>query len=191
EPFAELEVKESWSDEQPFSRMLVRLKREIIAFGVAGIEPGKRTSPKLSADELKAWLDQGRDVTLLDVRNDYEVRVGTFENALPIGVDHFRDFPAAVDALPADLKSKPLVMFCTGGIRCEKAGPLMQGRGFEQVYQLDGGILKYFETCGAAHYDGDCFVFDGRVAVDPQLQPSGAAQCLACQAVLTLAEQQS
>lgn len=191
EPFAELEVKESWSDEQPFSRMLVRLKREIIAFGVAGIEPGKRTSPKLSADELKAWLDQGRDVTLLDVRNDYEVRVGTFENALPIGVDHFRDFPAAIERLPAELKSKPIVMFCTGGIRCEKAGPLMEQQGFEQIYQLDGGILKYLELHGSAHYQGDCFVFDKRVALNGQLQPSGLAQCYACQAVLTAEDQQS
>ena len=191
EPFAGMEVKESWSDDQPFSRMLVRLKREIIAFGVQGIEPGKQTSPKLSADELKAWLDQGREVTLLDVRNDYEVRVGTFENALPIGVDHFRDFPAAVQRLPAELKSKPVVMFCTGGIRCEKAGPLMEREGFEQIYQLDGGILKYLELHGGAHYQGDCFVFDKRVALNGQLQPSGLAQCYACQAVLTAEDQQS
>ncbi len=191
EPFAGMEVKESWSDDQPFSRLLVRLKREIIAFGVAGIEPGKQTSPKLSADELKAWLDAGRDVTLLDVRNDYEVRVGTFENALPIGVDHFRDFPAAVQRLPDELKTKPIVMFCTGGIRCEKAGPLMEREGFEQIYQLDGGILKYLELHGNAHYQGDCFVFDKRVALNGQLQPSGLAQCFACQAVLTAEDQQS
>lgn len=191
EPFAGMEVKESWSEDQPFSRMLVRLKREIIAFGVEGIDPGKRTSPKLSADELKQWLDQGRDVTLLDVRNDYEVRVGTFENALPIGVDHFRDFPAAVDRLPEELKTKPIVMFCTGGIRCEKAGPLMESKGFQQIFQLDGGILKYLELHGNAHYQGDCFVFDKRVALNGNLQPSGLAQCYACQAVLTLEDQQS
>ncbi len=190
EEFADIEVKESYSDHQPFNRMLVKLKKEIIAFGVEDIDPRRRTSPKLSAEELKRWLDEGRDVTLLDVRNDYEVKLGTFASAQAIGVDHFRDFPAAVDALPEDLKEKPVVMFCTGGIRCEKAGPLMQGKGFQNVFQLDGGILKYFETCGEAHYDGDCFVFDDRVALDPRLQPTKAAQCYACQAVLTPEEQQ-
>ena len=182
EPFAGLEVKESWSDDQPFSRMLVRLKREIIAFGVRGIEPGKQTSPKLSADQLKQWLDQGRDVTLLDVRNDYEVRVGTFENALPIGVDHFRDFPTAVECLPAELKSKPVVMFCTGGIRCEKAGPLMEREGFEQIYQLDGGILKYLEVVPEteSRFAGECFVFDERVSVTHGLQEGEALLCRAC-----------
>ncbi|QDS95637.1 Ribosomal large subunit pseudouridine synthase A [Roseimaritima multifibrata] len=190
EEFADIEVKESLSETQPFNRMLVKLKKEIIAFGVDGIDPRQRTSPKLTAEELKQWLDEGREVTLLDVRNDYEIKLGTFADALPIGVDHFRHFPEAVDALPEEMKEKPLVMFCTGGIRCEKAGPLMQGKGFEQVYQLDGGILKYFETCGESHYDGDCFVFDGRVALDPQLQPTKAVQCFACQSVLTEQEQQ-
>lgn len=190
EEFADIEIKESYSDDQPFNRMLVKLKKEIIAFGVEDIDPRHRTSPKLSAAELKQWLDEGRDVTLLDVRNDYEVKLGTFASAQAIGVDHFRDFPAAVDALPEDLKDKPVVMFCTGGIRCEKAGPLMQGKGFQNVFQLDGGILKYFETCGEAHYDGDCFVFDDRVALDPRLQPTKAAQCYACQAVLTPEQQQ-
>ena len=91
-------------------------------------------------------------MTLLDTRNDYEVKLGTFENALPAGVDHFQDFPAAVARLPAELKDQPIVMFCTGGIRCEKAGPYMESQGFRNVLQLDGGILKYFEECGGAHY---------------------------------------
>lgn len=190
EAFADLEVKESYSHVQPFRRLLVKLKKEIIAFGVEGIEPAKRTSPKLPAEALKQWLDEGRDVTLLDVRNDYEVEVGTFSGAVPIQVDHFRDFPQAVDRLPASLKAQPVVMFCTGGIRCEKAGPLMESKGFQQVYQLDGGILKYFERCGKAHYQGDCFVFDGRVAVDAALQPSDVTQCFACQAVVRPQDQQ-
>ncbi|WP_153556053.1 sulfurtransferase [Roseimaritima sediminicola] len=190
EEFADIEVKESFSERQPFNRMLVKLKKEIIAFGVEGIDPQQRTSPKLPPAELKQWLDEGRDVALLDVRNDYEVKLGTFADAQPIGVDHFRHFPEAVEKLPADWKEKPVVMFCTGGIRCEKAGPLMEHKGFKNVFQLEGGILKYFEHCGEAHYEGDCFVFDGRVAVDPQLQPTQAAQCFACQAVLTAEEQQ-
>ncbi len=189
--FDNLPIKESLSDHQPFSRMLVRIKKEIISMGVESIVPAVRTSPKLTSAQLKKWLDEGKDITLLDVRNDYEVEVGTFETATPIGVDHFRQFPEAIKALPEDAKQKPVVMFCTGGIRCEKAGPLMQENGFDQVYQLDGGILRYFEEVGGDHYDGDCFVFDKRVAVDPTLSETDAQQCYACQTVLTLADQQS
>ncbi|MEZ6088059.1 MAG: sulfurtransferase [Pirellulaceae bacterium] len=189
--FSDLEFKESLSDEQPFNRALVRLKREIIAFGVDGIDPEVRTSPKLSAKELCRWLDEGRDITLLDVRNDYEVELGTFENAIPIGVDHFRDFPEAITKLPESTKKRPMVMFCTGGIRCEKAGPLVQREGFEDVYQLDGGILKYFEEVGGAHYKGDCFVFDQRVAVDPHLRETDTELCYICQATLSIEDQQS
>jgi RluA family pseudouridine synthase len=185
----DLTPKISYTDYQPFSRMLVRLKKEIIAFGVDGIDPARRTSPKLSARELKQWLDAGRPVTLLDTRNDYEVKLGTFKNALPIGIDHFRDFPAAVRKLPAALKEQPIVMFCTGGIRCEKAGPFMEREGFKQIFQLDGGILKYFEECGGAHYDGECFVFDQRVGLDPGLQETEATQCFRCQTPLTEADQ--
>jgi RluA family pseudouridine synthase len=191
EPFADFEVKESLSDHQPFNRMLVRLKKEIISMGVPAIVPEQRTSPKLKATELKEWLDEGKPVTLLDVRNDYEVEVGTFENATPIGIDHFRKFPDAVNRLPDNVKENPIVMFCTGGIRCEKAGPLMEEQGFENVFQLDGGILKYFEECGGDHYDGECFVFDQRVAVDPNLQETDTTQCYGCQAVLSLEDQQS
>ena len=184
-----LTVKRSVTEHQPFRRMLVRLKREIIAFGVEGIEPGRRTSPKLSARMLKQWLDEGKPVTLLDTRNDYEVKLGTFKNARAIGVDHFRDFPAAVRRLPAELKEQPIVMFCTGGIRCEKAGPFMEREGFKTIYQLDGGILKYFEECGGAHYDGECFVFDQRVGLDPSLQETDSTQCFRCQTPLSEAEQ--
>ena len=174
-----LEIKESYTERQPFGRMLVKIKREIIAFGVEGIDPARRTSPKLPARQLKQWLDEGRPVTLLDVRNDYEIALGTFANAEPIGVDHFRDFPQAVDGLPDDRKEETVVMFCTGGIRCEKAGPYMERAGFKSVFQLEGGILKYFEECGSAHYTGECFVFDDRVAVDGALQPTDAADRLA------------
>jgi RluA family pseudouridine synthase len=184
-----LQVKVSATDHQPFRRMLVRVKKEIIAFGVEGINPAQRTSPKLAARDLKQWLDEGRPVTLLDTRNDYEVKLGTFKNALPIGIDHFRDFPAAVRQLPPALKEQPIVMFCTGGIRCEKAGPFMEREGFKNIFQLDGGILKYFEDCGGAHYAGECFVFDQRVGLDPSLQETDSAQCFQCQTPLTEAEQ--
>jgi UPF0176 protein len=185
----DLSPKVSVTEHQPFTRMLVRVKKEIIAFGVEGINPAQRTSPKLAARELKQWLDEGRAVTLLDTRNDYEVKLGTFKNALAIGVDHFREFPEAVSKLPPQLKEQPIVMFCTGGIRCEKAGPFMEREGFKQIFQLDGGILKYFEECGGAHYDGECFVFDQRVGLDPSLQETESTQCFRCQTPLSEAEQ--
>ncbi len=188
ERFSNLPIKESWSESQPFNRMLVRLKKEIIAFGVDSVDPVSAPSRKISAAQLKQWLDEGKEVTLLDTRNTYEVELGTFENAVDLRIDHFKEFPARVLELPAESRDKPMVMFCTGGIRCEKAGPYVEQAGFKDVYQLDGGILRYFEECGAAHYQGDCFVFDDRVAVKPDLAPSGAVLCYACQSVLTAEE---
>jgi UPF0176 protein len=186
----DLAPKESFSAEAPFNRMLVKIKKEIIAFGVEGIDPAHKPSPKLAPHTLKQWLDEGRPVTLLDTRNDYEVKMGTFKGALVPHIDSFRQFPEAVGRLPAELKKQPVVMFCTGGIRCEKAGPFMVREGFEEVFQLDGGILKYFEACGGAHYDGECFVFDRRVGVDAQLQETGSVLCWNCQTPLSVAEQQ-
>jgi RluA family pseudouridine synthase len=185
-----LAPKYSESTEQPFRRMLVRLKKEIIAFGVEGIEPAKYTSPRLDARTLKRWLDEGRPVTLLDTRNDYEVKLGTFRGAVPIGIDHFREFPEAVNRLPEHLKRQPVVTFCTGGIRCEKAAPFMERAGFEQVWQLEGGILKYFEEVGGDHYEGECFVFDQRVGVDPSLHETESTQCFVCQSPLSAEDQE-
>ncbi len=183
-----LTAKRSWSREQPFNRMLVRLKREIIAFGLEGIDPREAPAPKISPQQLREWLDAKRPLTLLDVRNDYEVRLGTFHGAVALPIDHFKQFPASARDLPAD-RDQPVVMFCTGGIRCEKAGPYLQRQGFREVYQLDGGILKYFEECGSQYYDGECFVFDKRTAVDADLQETDTTLCYACQNPLTLAEQ--
>jgi UPF0176 protein len=185
----DLTPKESESEEQPFNRMLVKIKREIIAFGVPGVDPARHPTAKLPARTLKQWLDEGRPVTLLDTRNDYEVRMGTFRGARAAGIDHFRDFPRAVARLPETLKTQPIVMFCTGGIRCEKAGPYLEQAGFANVHQLDGGILKYFEECGGAHYEGECFVFDRRVGVDPALRETNSVLCFNCQMPLTGEEQ--
>jgi predicted sulfurtransferase len=186
---ADLTAKYSQSDQQPFNRMLVKLKKEIIAFGIEGIDPARKTAPKLPPRELKKWLDEGRPITLLDTRNDYEVKLGTFKGALHPEIDHFREFPDAVRRLPDSLKDEPIVMFCTGGIRCEKAGPFMEREGFRNIFQLDGGILKYFEECGNAHYDGECFVFDQRVGVDGDLRETGSVICFNCQMPLTVEEQ--
>jgi RluA family pseudouridine synthase len=188
---ADLDVKTSFSDEVPFRRMLVKIKNEIVAFGVPGIDPARRTSAKLSPAELKRWLDEGRKVALLDVRNEYEVALGTFKNALSAGLHSFRQFPQAVRALPTELKDEPLVMFCTGGIRCEKAGPYMEREGFRHVFQLDGGILKYFEECGGAHFIGECFVFDRRVSLGKRLDDTETTQCFACQHPLSGDDQRS
>ena len=181
--------KLSESDHQPFSRMLVRIKKEIIAFGVSGIDPIHRSSPKLPPLQLKQWLDEGRSITLLDTRNDYEIKLGTFKNALSLNIQTFRQFPSAVSTLPVAMKEHPIVMFCTGGIRCEKAGPYMESQGFKNIYQLDGGILKYFEECGGKHYEGECFVFDKRAGVDPALSESPSVICYACLAPLNEADQ--
>jgi UPF0176 protein len=186
---SDLTPKESLSEEQPFNRMLVKVKKEIIAFGVDGVDPSRAPAPRLDPRTLKQWLDEGRPLTLLDTRNDYEVKLGTFKNAVVPVLDHFRQFPAAVRALPAELKTRTVVTFCTGGIRCEKAAPLLVREGFENVYQLDGGILNYFELCGGAHYEGECFVFDRRVGVDPDLRETASVLCFACQTPLTAAEQ--
>lgn len=171
----DLVPKDSASQAQPFGHMRVKIKREIIAFGVPGIDPARQPAPKLSPQRLKQWLDEGKPVTLLDTRNDYEVALGTFRGALPAGIARFRDFPAAVRRLPPELKAQPIVMFCTGGIRCEKAGPCMQQEGFREVFQLDGGILNYFAQCGGDHYHGECFVFDERVGLDPALRATQPA----------------
>ncbi|MFC7335542.1 sulfurtransferase [Haloferula chungangensis] len=183
-----LHSKYSESEDQPFSRMLVRLKKEIIAFGVEGIDPVNQPSPRLKPAQLKEWLDQGKPLVLLDTRNDYEIKLGTFKGALPAGIDHFRKFPEAVAGLPEELRETPVVTFCTGGIRCEKAAPLMEKIGFKEVYQLEGGILKYFEEVGGDHYEGECFVFDQRVGLDPALRETGSAVCFCCQAPLTADE---
>jgi len=185
---ADLEVKESFSDEQPFNRLLVKIKEQIIPCPVENVNPAEATSPKIIPQQLKQWLDEGRPITLLDTRNQYEIELGAFESAVDLGIDHFRDFPEAIEKLPAEARKQPVVMYCTGGIRCEKAGPIMQQAGFEEVLQLDGGILKYFEECGGEHYRGDCFVFDKRVALDPQLQETEAEFCFACQTVLSAGE---
>lgn len=185
-----LPYKASISNNQPFRRLLVRIKKEIISMGISEIQPAQFTAPRISAETLKQWYDEKRDFILLDTRNDYESRLGTFENAMHLDIRTFRDFPEAVQNLDPLFKERTFVTICTGGIRCEKAGPYMLSIGFKHVYQLDGGILRYLEQCGNAHWVGECFVFDHRTALDPQLQETKTTQCFTCRAPLMPQEQE-
>lgn len=186
--FADLRFKESVTDYQPFNRMLVRLKKEIIPMDMSSVTPEKKTAPYVSPESLRKWYQEKRDMVVLDTRNVYEVQLGTFENAMDLHIQHFREFNEAIDFLPSEMKEKTIVTFCTGGIRCEKAAELMSQKGFKNVYQLDGGILNYFEKCGGEFYQGDCFVFDQRVAVNSALQETDAKQCFDCRAALQSTE---
>jgi UPF0176 protein len=174
--FADLRFKESRSASQPFRRMLVKIKPEIITLRVPGLDPAGRPAPALAPAQLKRWLDEGRDVLLLDTRNAFEFELGTFRNAMHLNLKSFGEFPQAAATLDPALKGKTIVTFCTGGIRCEKAAPLLIQKGFGDVYQLEGGILEYFEHCGAEHFDGRCFVFDERTSLDGGLRPESALE---------------
>lgn len=174
--FADLLVKYSRSASQPFARLKVKLKREIIAFRRDNASPLVGRAPAVTPEVLARWLEQGHDdggrrIVMLDTRNREEFEHGTFVGALTLPIDNFTDLPDALAPHRDALCDATVVSFCTGGIRCEKAALWMQADGMDNVLQLDGGILGYFEQVGGAHYDGRCFVFDERVALDPQLLP--------------------
>jgi UPF0176 protein len=176
--------------------MLVRIKKEIITMRMPLIKPELGRAPSVEPKTLKRWLDQGHDddgvpVVMMETRNAFEVDVGTFDNTLDYRIDKFSEFPDVVAKHKDELQGKTVVTFCTGGIRCEKAAIHMQNIGYERVYQLDGGILKYFEEVGGDHYTGDCFVFDYRTALNPKLEPTETVQCFACRAVVTPRQQLS
>jgi UPF0176 protein len=169
--FSGLEHKESWSREVPFGAMKVRLKKEIVTLGVPGVDPLQTVGTYVDPSDWNALISSD-DVVVIDTRNDYETELGSFEGALDPGTDSFRDFPAWLEkqSLPKDTR---VAMFCTGGIRCEKASSLMRSQGFDKVFHLRGGILQYFEDIPESEslWRGECFVFDERVTVNHQLQP--------------------
>ena len=178
--FADLAPKESWSATQPFRKMLVKVKNEIIRMNHPSIRPSEGRAPAVTPETAKRWLDQGHDdegrsVVTLDTRNQFEVDAGTFKNTINWGITKFTEFPDAVQAHLNELQDKTVISFCTGGIRCEKAAIYMRNAGLPHVYQLEGGILKYFEEVGNDHYDGGCFVFDERRAVGADLSATGLA----------------
>ena len=172
--FKALETKDSWSEEQPFKKMLIKLKNEIIRMNHPMIRPEEGRANFITPKKLQDWLDRGTDdlgrpVVMVDTRNAFEVEYGTFENSLHFNIEKFTQFPKAISAHKEALADKTLVSFCTGGIRCEKSGLYMREIGMQHSYQLEGGILKYFEEVGSAHYKGSCFVFDEREALEPTL----------------------
>ena len=190
--FEALSLKFSFTTEQAFLRMKVRLKNEIVTMGVPQINPAQQTGTYVDANEWNSLIADP-DVMVVDTRNTYETAIGMFEGAVDPRTTNFRDFPAWAQALARqdyDKRPKKLAMYCTGGIRCEKASALMQDLGFDEVYHLKGGILKYLEDVpdDASKWTGECFVFDGRVAVDHDLQPGSYGMCHACRMPLSQTE---
>lgn len=181
-------IEGRWTDaeEAPFRRMRVKVKNEIVTLGRPDIRPDKVTGKHVDADEWNALIGDPKTL-VIDTRNQYEYEVGTFENAINPETDSFREFPDYAERLAGDNTERPVAMFCTGGIRCEKATALMLELGFDEVYQLNGGILKYLEDVDDAEnrWEGECFVFDTRVAVDRDRAEGGYVQCHACRRPLS------
>jgi UPF0176 protein len=186
--FSEIDIKTTYNDYQPFRKMLVRIKKEIISMGIDEIDPFTFTGEKITPKELQDKLNNNEDIVLLDTRNEYEVRLGTFEDAVDLNLDSFRDFPNKIMSLDQKMKNKEIVMFCTGGVRCEKASALMLKNGFKNVKQIDGGVIKYFEDTGGSYWNGDCFVFDDRVALDKNLNETDYILCFRCREPLNKKE---
>ena len=190
--FAALEYKESLCAEQPFLRTKVKLKKEIVTLGVAGVDPNRQVGTYVEPQDWNALISDPQ-VLLIDTRNDYEVAIGTFEGAIDPQTTSFREFPEYVRAHFDPARHKKVAMFCTGGIRCEKASSFMLSEGFEEVYHLKGGILRYLEEVPETEskWRGDCFVFDNRVTVRHDLQPGDYDQCHACRTPISLEDRAS
>ncbi len=189
---AELDYKESYTDKLPFLRSKVKLKREIVTMGVEGIDPRRTVGTYVTPTDWNALISDP-DVLLIDTRNDYEYQVGTFRNAVNPNTSSFREFPQYVRDNLDPAKHKKVAMFCTGGIRCEKSTAYLKEQGFEEVYHLQGGILKYLEEVPEEEtlWDGECFVFDDRVTVNHDLERGNYDQCNACRMPVTQEEKQS
>ena len=181
-----LDYKESFTDKPPFKRARVKLKKEIVTMGVEDIDPRHTVGTYVDPTDWNDLLDDP-DVILIDMRNDYEVQVGKFENAIDPNTTTFREFPEYARRNLDPLKHKKVAMYCTGGIRCEKSTALLKQQGFDEVYHLKGGILKYLETVPKAEskWQGECFVFDDRVTVNHELEKGSYDQCHACRLPIT------
>ena len=184
--FRDLETKESFHGDIPFQRLKVRLKREIVALKARDIDPNARAGIHVEPEDWNRLIE-GEDIVVIDARNDYEVRMGSFPKALNPGTDAFHELPRFLADRLDPGKHKRIAMFCTGGIRCEKATALLLGWGFDEVYQLQGGILRYLERTapGDSLWHGECFVFDERVSLDQNLQKGSIIICDDCKALVT------
>ncbi|MDD9901754.1 MAG: rhodanese-related sulfurtransferase [Alphaproteobacteria bacterium] len=187
-----LEYKESFADRQPFHRTKVRIKKEIVTIGIDTVDPCKTVGTYLSPEEWNAVISDP-DTIVIDTRNDYEIDIGTFKNSVNPKTETFREFPAWVEKHLHNQKHKKVAMFCTGGIRCEKASSYMKQAGFEEVYHLKGGILKYLEDTPPAKslWDGACFVFDQRVAVSHGLALTDYTLCASCRCPVSAEDRKS
>jgi UPF0176 protein len=190
--FADIAHKESFTDEQPFYRSKVKLKKEIVTMGDASVNPTEIVGTYVAPQDWNALISDP-DVLLIDTRNDYEVQIGTFQGAVNPVTQSFGEFPDFVERHLTDAKGKKVAMFCTGGIRCEKASSYLRSQGFREVYHLEGGILKYLEEVPVqdSKWLGDCFVFDQRVAVGHGLRPSDVELCYGCRMPLEDGDRQS
>jgi UPF0176 protein len=190
--FKGLGHKESWSDKHPFYRMKVKLKKEIVTLGVPGVSPTKMVGKYVKPQDWNKIISDP-EVVLIDTRNDYEYAIGTFKNAINPKTNTFREFPEYVKTYFDPKKHKKVAMFCTGGIRCEKASSYMMSEGFDEVYHLEGGILKYLEEVKpeASLWQGECFVFDQRVAIKHGLEVGDYDQCYACRYPLSADDMKS
>lgn len=189
---ADLQYKSAWASEQPFYRMKVRLKKEIVSLGVEGIDPSREVGEYVPPEQWNELISRP-EVRLIDTRNDYEVHLGTFAGAEDPQTRSFRDFPGWADTHLDPARDTHVAMFCTGGIRCEKATAYLKQKGFQNVYHLDGGILNYLETVDEANtrWQGDCFVFDNRVTVDHALRQGDLEVCPACRMPVTEEDRKS
>ena len=187
-----ISCKESLHEEQPFYRTKVKLKKEIVTMGVEGIDPRKTVGTYVKPNDWNALISDP-DVTVIDTRNGYEIEIGTFKHAIDPKTETFREFPEYVAKTLSPEKNKKVAMFCTGGIRCEKSTAYLKEQGFDEVYHLEGGILQYLEDVPKEEslWEGDCFVFDNRVAVNHNLEKSDYHQCYACRLPITDEDMQS
>ena len=182
--FCGIKFHETYCQKIPYSKLNFKTKKELVPLGVETVHAGESEHQYLSPAKLKRWLDEGRDFNLIDMRNTFEYEIGSFATAKHLNLKKFKTLKQRQTEMSQLDKDKPMVTFCTGGIRCEKAGPYMEDQGFKQVYQLDGGIIEYLRQTGGSHWQGNCFVFDERITIDSQLRTQPMRLCLECQVSL-------
>lgn len=184
ERFRGIRFHELFSQYCPYHKMTVKTKTELVPIEDGALKVGDFDHQYLAPLELKKWLDENKDFILLDMRNDFEFDLGTFDQATQLNLRRFRKLQTKASELAKLPKDKPIVTFCTGGIRCEKAAPYLEKYGFNKVYQLEGGIIEYLRQTKGAHWHGNCFVFDDRVSINSQLAPEQFHLCTDCQRIL-------